>query len=1115
MGKETIKYKLGLDLGSTSLGWAVVELDQNDTPKRLVDMGVRIFPDGRDAQTHTPINVVRREARQMRRRTDRILVRKRRTLSLIHKYGLDFDITNNHNLENPYILRARALTEKLSPAELGRVLFHFAKHRGFKSNRKETRGNTGGKLKAATQALENAVGDGTLAQFQLRTHKFRFADQFDGTTIVDGALYPTRDMYLDEFHKICDAQKLPGDMRDEFENVIFYQRPLKPVNVGNCIFEPDQPRAYKFESDFQKWRALQQLNQLAILNNGTATPLDTEQRQMLYDMMFNNFDGVSCDKNGNAKITFAKIKQKLKLPRTTKFNLESEKRKELNIDNTAFAFWQISESEFWNSCSDNQKSDILNKINDDKTSDTDLINYLITTYGLSSTSATKIINIPLEDGVSNVSLCAIRKMLPFLEQGDLYHIAAEKAGYKHSEQNVPLLPELPYYGELDILKPSLTPDTQGVYRVMNATVHIAMNQIRAVVNELIKLYGHPDSVNIEMGRDARAGAQERSEIEAQQSKNQKKNDQIRAELAEIGITNPSREDLQKYKLWESLAKKPQDRCCVYTGRPITSLTELFKSGNFEIEHILPFSKTLDDSLANKTISATDANKFKNNRTPYDAFNDPSSPWKYSDVWKRAQNLPDSTKWRFQKDALEQYLNGQDCIARALNDTRYMTRLAVKYLKHITPESYKVFGVTGQMTAMFRDMWHLNWWKGKEVAEKYRGNHIHHAIDAFVIACTGASTFYTITRNAENPAQYVGKTQKEKHTAWFHDIQTPFPEFDYYDFKTKCDNIIISYRKSLKSPSQDGTIGCLHEDTAYNLERFENDKNIKAVMSRRIALPTTDAERDKFAKDFKKINGSTLQMFLHDTGTANDDSDIAAKFLSWANTRGIKKVRMLKSDVDISTYVPVFRTTQERNDYHNAYIQWYVQTGISAGIKNKKQKQEQILKEHSLLIDLQNKARRAYKWYVGGNNFCAEIFEIRSDDKRYPSNAGAWKTEIMSNYMAEINSGEPLWRKKYPTARRIMSLRINDMVMAKFSQNDSDLPQGIKDTVKYQCAITNQDVVNIIFRVKKLSSSGIVYLRPHYIAKEKADTQSWAASASSLQQHNACKIHVSPTGKILK
>ena len=169
----------------------------------------------------------------------------------------------------------------------------------------------------------------------------------------------------------------------------------------------------------------------------------------------------------------------------------------------------------------------------------------------------------------------------------------------------------------------------------------------------------------------------------------------------------------------------------------------------------------------------------------------------------------------------------------------------------------------------------------------------------------------------------------------------------------------------------------------------------------------------------------------------------------------------------------------------------------------------------LLAQYQSAANRAYKWYVGGNNFCAEIFEIRDDDKRYPKLRGKWLAEIVSNFNAELNQGVPMWRRKYATARRVMSLRINDMVMAEFDKNDPKLPKGLVETVNHRCFVENKDVVNIVFRVKKISSDGRVYLRPHSIAKEDGDTKSWGATATSLQEHKARKIHVSPTGQILE
>ncbi len=109
----------------------------------------------------------------------------------------------------------------------------------------------------------------------------------------------------------------------------------------------------------------------------------------------------------------------------------------------------------------------------------------------------------------------------------------------------------------------------------------------------------------------------------------------------------------------------------------------------------------------------------------------------------------------------------------------------------------------------------------------------------------------------------------------------------------------------------------------------------------------------------------------------------------------------------------------------------------------------------------------------------------------------------------------MWRCKYATARRVMRLRINDMVMAEFSRDNVPLLKGLEDAVRHQLAVQDTDTVNIIFRVKKISSNGAIFLRPHYIAKEDADPKTWQANATSLQKYKARKIRVSPTGKVLE
>ncbi|MBR4316308.1 MAG: type II CRISPR RNA-guided endonuclease Cas9, partial [Alphaproteobacteria bacterium] len=245
-------YKFAFDLGSTSCGWAVVKTDEDQNVIDFEDMGVRIFPDGRDDKTKQPLCVSRRDARTSRVRHDRILERKEKVLNLLKENGMMF--SDNDERKNPYQSRAEAVSKLISLSELGRVLFQLSLRRGFKSNRKETKNDEGGKLKKATEELKQKLNNQTLGQFlwkqfeddrkngEVKAKKIRFSEQFVENKIIDGALYPTREMYEEEFEKIWAEQSkyypvLTEDLRQKFYNAIFYQRPLKPQELGFCIFE--------------------------------------------------------------------------------------------------------------------------------------------------------------------------------------------------------------------------------------------------------------------------------------------------------------------------------------------------------------------------------------------------------------------------------------------------------------------------------------------------------------------------------------------------------------------------------------------------------------------------------------------------------------------------------------------------------------------------------------------------------------------------------------------------------------------------------------------------------------------------------------------------------------
>ena len=140
-----MNWRLGLDLGTNSIGWSALGLDTDKQPTHIIDMGVRIFSDGREPKTGEPLAVARRTARGIRKNLHRKKQRRREIFKLLQEQNL-FPKTREEAIVlkalNPYELRAKALDEKLEPEALGRVLFNLGVRRGFKSNRKDASENT-------------------------------------------------------------------------------------------------------------------------------------------------------------------------------------------------------------------------------------------------------------------------------------------------------------------------------------------------------------------------------------------------------------------------------------------------------------------------------------------------------------------------------------------------------------------------------------------------------------------------------------------------------------------------------------------------------------------------------------------------------------------------------------------------------------------------------------------------------------------------------------------------------------------------------------------------------------------------------------------------------------
>lgn len=829
-----MKYRLGLDLGSTSLGWSVVQLNARSEPCAIVRAGVRIFSDGRNPKDGSSLAVTRRNARAMRRRRDRLLKRKARMQRLLIEHGFfPAEEPARKALEtlNPYALRAKGLDAQLSPAEFGRALFHINQRRGFKSNRRtDKKDNDSSALKEAIKGLRaqldpsgldgkartvgellwRRMNDPAVQTVRARYREERLARE-DGKTRIQKSydLYVDRAMVESEFDALWakQAELEPSTFnetaRTALKDCLLHQRNLRPVKPGRCTLEPDEPRAPLALPSQQRFRILQEVNHLRLLGGRLLEEgLTLAQRDTL----------VAALERGSKSFKTA-IPKLLCLPGTVQFNLADAKRTELKGNATSAL---LGKDDFfgsvWHDFDEARQDEIVMRIVQEE-SEAVLVEWLIASTKVDEVRALRIANASLPEGYGALSAKALSKILPAMRAAVItYDKAVLAAGYEHhshishAASTGEILPKLPYYGEylqrhVGFGTGELNdPPEKRFGKIANPTVHIGLNQVRLVVNELIKRYGHPTEVIVEVARDLKQSQEQRREAQEQQAKNQKRNERLRKDAAAIlGVAEERVRvaDLQKLILWEELSFDVADRRCPYSGVHLSATMVL--SEQVEIEHILPFSQTLDDSLNNKTVAMRQANRIKANRTPWQAREDfAAQGWDYDGILERAERMPRAKRQRFAEDGYEKWLkDDKDFLARALNDTRHLSRVAREYMSLVCPAGTRV--IPGRMTAELRRRFGLNDILGLD-GEKNRNDHRHHAVDACVVAVTDQGL---LQRFARASADARGKGLERL----VETMPEPWPTYREH-VRRAVHAIWVSYKPD------HGFEGAMHEDTTY-------------------------------------------------------------------------------------------------------------------------------------------------------------------------------------------------------------------------------------------------------------------------------------------------------------
>lgn len=1062
---------LGIDLGSSSLGWALLEDD-----RRIIDLGAIIFAAaagaGRDPQSGAPLAEGRREARSARRRRDRFIGRRSALLGKLIALGLlpgdppsGEGRRRNEAVPNtatkalagadPYELRRRALAGSLTPHEIGRAIFHLNQRRGFKSNRKADRGRNepeSGKIAVASQALTEAMGKRTLGQFLAdRIEAGQPARVRMGGENQAYDFYPQRSHLEAEFDAIWAAQEryhpdlLTETARAAVRRILFFQRPLKTPEVGYCTFAgiggvpQDDRRLPKAHPLFQERRLYEEVNNLKIVSAGAAAR----------DLTLDERDRLILKLRDNKKVSFATLGEKvLKLAGGERFNKESETRKDLPGDEVRAEMSDKKRfGDRWKHFPLERQLQIIERVQEEENPDV-LLDWLKSECGLEEAAAVAVAKANLPEGHGRFGETATRRLIAALKSDVItYDKAALEAGFHHSDfRTGEVFDLLPYYGE--VLTKEIAPGKaeygdaleRRFGKITNPTVHVGLRQLQKLVNAVIARHGRPDRIVIELARDLKLNDKEKEEHQRRIRKDTEAAIRRGEKLAEEGFadTGANRAAMRQ---WEELNPgNLLDRRCPYCGEPI-GMAQIF-NGLADVDHIIPYSKSLDDSPANKVLVHRACNRQKGNLTPYEKWGHDPERWEI--ISAQVARMHRSKQWRFGPDAMERVERDGGFAARQLTDTQYLARIAGKYLRSLYPtaDTGRVDVIPGRMTAMLRRIWGLdsllpdhNFVENMHSnAPKNRLDHRHHAIDAVVAAVTKLSLMQRIAATA-------ARAEAQELVRKFEGLEQPWDGFRE-ELGDRLARTVVSHkpdhgRSGKPSRHRDVTAGKLHNDTAYGLTGLTTPDGKTPIVVHRVALsslkPAQIADPDAIPDETLR---NALWLATRDTTGKSFDQALAKFAKEHPVFKGIRRVR---------------------------------------------------LREPWSVILIRDASGRVYKGYTGSSNDRYNIW-------RMPD--GSWRHDVVSTFNAHQKGYQEV--RLHPAAKKILSLCQNDMI-----------------------AVERKGGPREIMRVVKFTQNGQMTLVPHNEAGKLADRnknqddplQIINPTPSGLKAMKARQVRIDPLGRV--
>jgi CRISPR-associated endonuclease Csn1 len=843
---------LGLDCGIASVGWAVLDITENNPPQprsyRIVNCGVYCFNQpivggtGKDRFTSIKSSRSRRIGHM------HFLRRKRQKLRDIRvqlaRVGLLPDSKKSALAEamtrvsprgqkpqiTPYDLRAKALDHLLSSDEFAVVIGHFAAHPGPRRSSKQRTQNENdedrGKINSAVnvnaqyaQRGYRTVGE-MLArddQFRNRKHNRQGHNPWEHTV--------GRTDLLDELRKIFSAQKRLGntkasnDLRDAVVSIIECKKEpdYDYYPAGPCRFVKNESRASSRSHSFERFRFAENLVKLNLAREGAQKPSAEEIKQAM-------------DTFGTkARTTYADLRELWQLPANVFFVGIKKKLTKKNEEDdfatgkgdschgvctlreVAGKHWPTIENRI-------HTLDEIARIVTFATRE-DVVERDIGILDLDKDLRLKIVA-ALRDGrfdgfveAAGFSAVAARRLSDPLARGLSYSDACKEVGYDHTA-------------------PPVNPVENR-----NPVVRHAVRQYLETIKAVIDAHGMPDEIRLEMARDVAWGAEKKLEESERNDANRRANQNLRKECKDLIQAEPTSFQVLKYRL-----AKEQGFKCIYSG---ADLCESMRKGfeGVDIDHVLPRSEFHIVGNRNNLVAClSGANANKRDQTPFEwSQNDPKFDWKtFTARVVLSKELP-KPKRRFLllKSTEEIKKAFRD---RNLVDTQYAVRLLIAELhahfERVLPPGSKtppVVGRPGRLVSWLRQGWQLDHIK-YEYEMRRNSDGRHHALDAIIAAVIDKRTLDNATRQAKLNERSGRPRDRIR-------IDPPWSELET-DVSLALERIPIVARERKTNFS-----GLLHKETIYGLSKVNGvlKKRERVAVDQNLTLDHLERFRDSSEK----------------------------------------------------------------------------------------------------------------------------------------------------------------------------------------------------------------------------------------------------------------------------